>query len=61
MMLNQENKNTFFNLPLKLTGNTPYPIGVAEVRWNKLRDADRDVGVAFAGQDAPSEALAIYP
>ncbi|GIU27720.1 hypothetical protein TUM3792_35730 [Shewanella sp. MBTL60-007] len=38
-----------------------FPIGVAEVRWNKSCDADMDVGVAFAGQDAPSEALAIYP
>ncbi|WP_259655222.1 hypothetical protein [Shewanella sp. MBTL60-112-B2] len=38
-----------------------FPIGVAEVRWNQSLDADRDVGVAFAGQDAPSEALVIYP
>ncbi|WP_415641328.1 hypothetical protein [Shewanella pealeana] len=38
-----------------------FPIEVAEVRWNKLREADRDVGLAFAGQDAPSEALVIYP
>ncbi|MBL4914611.1 hypothetical protein L2719_08475 [Shewanella schlegeliana] len=38
-----------------------FPIEVAEVRWNKSRDADMDVGIAFAGQDAPSEALVIYP
>ena len=31
------------------------------MRWNQSRNADMDVGVAFAGQDAPSEALAIYP
>ncbi len=34
-----------------------FPIEVAEVRWRNSRNAHTDVGIAFAGQDVPSEAL----
>ena len=34
-----------------------FPIEVAETRWRNSRNAHTDVGIAFAGQDVPSEAL----
>ncbi|WP_185826782.1 hypothetical protein [Shewanella canadensis] len=37
------------------------PLEVAEGRWNKLREPDMDVWLAFGVQDVPSEAIAIYP